>query len=109
MSFVLQQNEFENGKQNGTNDLLDNQSIILEFELFDKKIETELSLGHVSFSGVPENWLFVCSFNQNAQVHYGPTMMSKEKTHWKDPLVGLEGSEGSFQAKDALERSLRPL
>ena len=68
MSFVLQQNEFENGKQNGTNDLLDNQSIILEFELFDKKIETELSLGHVSFSGVPENWLFVCSFNQNQKL-----------------------------------------
>ena len=68
MSEVLQQNEFENGKQNGTNDLLDNQSIILEFELFDRKIETALSLDHVSFSGVPENWLCECSFNQNAQL-----------------------------------------
>ena len=66
MSDVLQQNEFENGKQNGTNYLQDNQSIILEFALFETK--TELSLGHVSFSGVPENWLFVCSFNQNAQL-----------------------------------------
>ena len=60
MSDILLENEFENGKQNGTNDLQDNQSIILEFELFDRKIETELSLDHVSFSGVPENWLFVC-------------------------------------------------
>ena len=65
MSEVLQQNEFENGKQNGTNDLLDNQSIILEFELFDKKIEMELNLGHVSFSGVPENWLLTCLFIQS--------------------------------------------
>ena len=68
MSDFLLQNEFENGNLNGTNYLLDNQSIILEFELFDKKIETELSLGHVSFSGEPENWLFVCSFNQNQQL-----------------------------------------
>ena len=66
MSDVLQQNEFENGKQNDTNYLLDNQSIILEFALFENKME--LSLGHVSFSGVPENWFFVCSFNQNAQL-----------------------------------------
>ena len=68
MSDILLENKFENGKQNGTNDLQDNQSIILEFELFDRKIETELSLDHVSFSGVPENWLYVCSFNQNAQL-----------------------------------------
>ena len=32
-------------------------------------------------------------------------MMSKGKT----PEVGLQGSEGSFQVKDALERPLRPL
>ena len=65
MSDILQQNEFENGKQNGSNDLLDNQSIIREFALFDKKIG---SLGRVSVSGEPEHWLFVCSTNQNAQL-----------------------------------------
>ena len=69
MSDILQQNKFESRKQNGSNDLLDNQSIILEFALFDRKIGTELSLGHVSFLGAPDHWLFVCSVNQNAQLY----------------------------------------
>ena len=50
MSDILHQNKFENGMQNGSYDLLDNQSMILEFELIYKKIGTELSLGNVSFS-----------------------------------------------------------
>ena len=50
MSDILHQNQFENWMQNGSYDLLDNQSMILEFELIYKKIGTELSLGNVSFS-----------------------------------------------------------
>ena len=42
-------------------------------------------------------------------IHYGPSMMSQGKTPRKDPQVGLEAFEGSFQVKDALERPLRPL
>ena len=68
MSDILQQNEFINGKQNGSNDLLNNQSMTLEFVTFDGKIGTKLSLGHVSSSGAPEHWLFECSANHNAQL-----------------------------------------
>ena len=50
MSDILHQNKFENGMQNGSYDLLDNQSMILEFELIYKMIGTDLSLGTVSFS-----------------------------------------------------------
>ena len=50
MSDILHQNKFENGMQNVSYDLLDNQSMIVEFELIYKKIGTELSLGNVSFS-----------------------------------------------------------
>ena len=50
MSDILHQNKFENGMQNGSYDLLDNQSMILEFELIYKNIGTELSLGNVTFS-----------------------------------------------------------
>ena len=50
MSDILHQNKFENGMQNRSYDLLDNQSMNLEFELIYKKIGTELSLGNVSFS-----------------------------------------------------------
>ena len=39
-------------------------------------------------------------------VHYGPSMMSQGKNPWKEPKEVLEGSEGSFQVKDALERPL---
>ena len=59
MSDMLHQNKFENGKQNGSYDLLDNQSMILEFALIDKKIGTELSFGNVSFSRA----LAFCTFN----------------------------------------------
>ena len=83
MSEVLQQNEFENGKQNGTNDLLDNQSIILEFELFDKKIEMELNLGHVSFSGVPENWLLTCLFIQSKFTAFYTMLLCDWSKVWK--------------------------
>ena len=38
-------------------------------------------------------------------IQYTLSMMSLGKT----PEVGLKGSEGSFQVKDALERPLRPL
>ena len=38
MSNFLQLTEFENGKHNDSNVLLDNQSMILEFALFDRKI-----------------------------------------------------------------------
>ena len=50
MSDILHQNKFENGMQNVSYDLLDNQSMILEFELIYKNIGTELSLGNVTFS-----------------------------------------------------------
>ena len=33
---------FENGKQNDSNTLLDNQSILIDFALFDKKIEQKI-------------------------------------------------------------------
>ena len=67
MSKILQQNEFGNGKLNCSNDSLDNQSMILEFALFDRKIGTELNHYHVSFSQSLEHWIFICSTNQNAQ------------------------------------------
>ena len=58
MSKILQQNEFGNGKLNCSNDSLDNQSMILEFALFDRKIGTELNHYHVSFSLSLEHWIF---------------------------------------------------
>ena len=68
MSKILQQNEFENGKQNCSNDSLDNQSVILEFSLFDRKIGAELNHYHVSFSQALEHWIFIRSTNQNTQL-----------------------------------------
>ena len=38
MPNILNPTEFENGKLNDSNGLLDNQSIVLEFALFDRKI-----------------------------------------------------------------------
>ena len=57
-------------------------------------------------------WINKNSINEllkfTGQVHYGPSYVLG-KTPWKDPEMGLEESEGSFQVKDALERPLRPL
>ena len=64
MSKILQQNEFENGKQNCSNDSLDNQSVILEFSLFDRKIGAELNHYHVSFSQALEHWIFIQELKQ---------------------------------------------
>ena len=68
MSDILHQNKLENWKQNGSKDLLDNQSMILEFALFDRKIGTESSLGNVSVFLSTRASLFVQSTNQNAQL-----------------------------------------
>ena len=64
MSKILQQNGLENGKQNCSNDSLDNQSMILEFALFDRKIGTELNHYHVSFSKALEHWIFIQQLKQ---------------------------------------------
>ena len=45
MSNFFNSSEFENGKLNDGNGLLDNQSMILEFALFDMKIKKYLSIG----------------------------------------------------------------
>ena len=45
MSNFFNSSEFENGKLNDGNGLLDNQSMILEFALFDTKIKKYLSIG----------------------------------------------------------------
>ena len=45
MSNFLNSSEFENEKLNDSNGLLDNQSMILEFALFDTKIKKYLSIG----------------------------------------------------------------
>ena len=45
MSNFLNSSEFENGKLNDSNGLLDNQSMILEFALFDTKIKKHLPIG----------------------------------------------------------------
>ena len=42
MSDFLDQTEFENGKHNDSSDPLDNQSVIIEFALFDKNIEKKI-------------------------------------------------------------------
>ena len=42
MTNFLHQTEFEDWKQNESNDLLDNQLVMLEFALFDKKIEKNI-------------------------------------------------------------------
>ena len=42
MSDFLDQNEFKNGKHNDSSGLLDNQSVILEFALFEKNIEKKI-------------------------------------------------------------------
>ena len=68
MSKILQQNGLENGKQNCSNDSLDNQSMILEFALFDRKIGTELHHYHVSFSQALKHWIFIRSTNQNTHL-----------------------------------------
>ena len=46
---------------------------------------------------------------RNQLVSYLCTQLTVNDVSGKDPLVGLEGSEGSFQVKDALERPLRLL
>ena len=45
MSNSFNSSEFENGKLNDGNGLLDNQSMILEFAVFDTKIKKYLSIG----------------------------------------------------------------
>ena len=55
MSNFFHQTEYENGNRNDSNDLLYNQSMMLEFALFDKKIEKKLvstSLGLTISFGV---------------------------------------------------------
>ena len=55
MSNFFHQTEYENGNHNDSNDLLYNQSMMLEFALFDKKIEKKLmstSLGLTISFGV---------------------------------------------------------
>ena len=50
MSNFLHKIEFENGTQNDSNYLFDNQSMILEFALFDRKVEkTSTGLGLLLF------------------------------------------------------------
>jgi hypothetical protein len=45
MSNFFNSSEFENGKLNDGNGLLDNESMILEFAVFDTKIKKYLSIG----------------------------------------------------------------
>ena len=45
MPNFLNPTEFENGKLNDSNGILDNQSMVLEFALFDTKIKKYLSIG----------------------------------------------------------------
>ena len=45
MSNLFNSSEFENGKLNDGNGLLDNESMILEFAVFDTKIKKYLSIG----------------------------------------------------------------
>jgi hypothetical protein len=45
MSNFFNSSEFENGKLNDGNGLLDNQSMILEFAVFDTKIKKYLTIG----------------------------------------------------------------
>ena len=54
MTVFLHQTEFENRKQNESNDLLDNQLMILEFAPFAKKIDLydQQSLGIKLFLGI---------------------------------------------------------
>ena len=54
MTVFLHQTEFENRKQNESNDLLDNQLMILEFAPFAKKIVLfdQQSLGIKTFLGI---------------------------------------------------------
>ena len=42
MTDFLNQTEFENRKHNESNDVLDNQLMLLEFALFDKKVEKNI-------------------------------------------------------------------
>ena len=54
MTDFLNQTEFENRKHNESNDVLDNQLMLLEFALFDKKVEKNIiqaSLGLKIFFG----------------------------------------------------------
>ena len=55
MTDFLNQTEFENRKQNESNDVLDNQLMFLEFALFDKKVEKNMiqaGLGLKLFFGI---------------------------------------------------------
>ena len=55
MTDFLNQTEFENSKQNESNDVLDNQLMVLEFALFDKKVEKNMiqaGLGLKLFFGI---------------------------------------------------------
>ena len=70
MSTFLQQTEFENWTQNDSSYLFDNQSMILEFAFFDRKIEKKIistGLGLKVFFGILlliletlGNYLLVC-------------------------------------------------
>ena len=55
MTDFLNQTEFENRKHNESNDVLDNQLMLLEFALFDKKVEKNIiqaGLGVKLFFGI---------------------------------------------------------
>ena len=55
MTDFLNQTEFENRKQNESNNVLDNQLMLLEFALFDKKVEKNMiqaGLGLKLFFGI---------------------------------------------------------
>ena len=55
MTEFLHQTEFENRKQNESNNVLDNQLMLLEFALFDKKVEKNMiqaGLGLKLFFGI---------------------------------------------------------
>ena len=61
MPNFLNPTEFENGKLNDSNGLLDNQSMVLEFALFDRKVEkTSTGLGLLFFC-----FIFKKSLNKN--------------------------------------------
>ena len=49
MSSILRLTGFENGKQNDSNYLLSDQSMMLELSLFDRKIEKKLVLNDLGF------------------------------------------------------------
>jgi hypothetical protein len=51
MSYFFHQTEYKNGNHNDSNDLLYNQTMMLEFALFDKKIEKKvISTGNLGIT-----------------------------------------------------------